>query len=106
MASVGLDTNRSQFFLTFPKTSPLGDIFLMTPGHQPWDDMFLRPHPWGGMLACPPCPPGPHPWSGMSPKTLAIAWHVPQGARTLGPCPAGTGILVMANVGLDTNGSK
>lgn len=41
MANMGLDTNRSQFFLMSPKTSPLGDIFLMTPGSQLWDDVSL-----------------------------------------------------------------
>ncbi|KAF4800054.1 Peptidyl-prolyl cis-trans isomerase-like 1 [Turdus rufiventris] len=42
----------------------------------------------------------------MFPKTLAIACHVPQGGRTLGLCPAGTGILVVAIMGLDINGNK
>lgn len=41
MANMGLDTNRSQFFLMSPRTSPLGDIFLMTPGSQLWDDVSL-----------------------------------------------------------------
>lgn len=42
----------------------------------------------------------------MFPQTLTIACHVPQGARTLGLCPAGTGILLVAIMGLDINGNK
>lgn len=54
VASMGLDMNRSQFFLISPKTFPLGDIFPMTPGPQPWDGM-----------------------SSISPRTSSLEWHVP-----------------------------